>query len=322
MDVRGVYRPTDEEHEAFLKEVTSFCGDDLPNWNRCQATSKDEHEACRIMTAYDNGDLPADCIAWVASSSDVMGILHCMSEDRLATANLLKTVDSYAHYMSSIEFRILFDNDTVCIPDIAAEFDIQVIELGVGVCKAKAPLRTLDKLLEKVPDLEIFYWEGLNRVTRTSTVMSPPMHTRAAYCQFRTPPMGNKDKDKDTENTPITVNKYKRHWKIPLSVGNDKFELSITETSAGDRLPIRSFTVYLIMLGKDYPQNIKEYASAEIDSEAGDCEILRACIEEILLKLYRHSDVLLKRADHFAKLLYNDGSSVNGYREMRVTNEQ
>lgn len=125
-----------------------------------------------------------------------------------------------------------------------------------------------------------------------------------------------------TKNTPITVNKYNRRWKIPLSVDNYKFELSVTETTVDKGGPIRSFTVYLIMLGKDYPQNLKEYASVEIASEADDCEILRACIEEILLKLYRHSDALLTRADHLAKLLYNDGGSINGYRELKVTNEQ
>lgn len=82
MDVRGVYRPTDEEHEAFLKEVASFYGDDLP--------SIDEHEACRIMTAYDNGELPAESIAWVASSSNVMVILHDVAEDRATIAPFIK----------------------------------------------------------------------------------------------------------------------------------------------------------------------------------------------------------------------------------------
>lgn len=45
----------------------------------------------------------------------------------------------------------------------------------------------IEWLLESLPGVEVVYWEGMNRITRTSKNPPAPVHTRAAYVRFRTP---------------------------------------------------------------------------------------------------------------------------------------
>lgn len=75
--VKGQFRPTPEEHAAYLEEMRGWLSDDDP------MPDIDEQEACRVMAAIDDGEIQPEDVVAVASNSRVLRHIAETAQNRM-----------------------------------------------------------------------------------------------------------------------------------------------------------------------------------------------------------------------------------------------